>query len=264
MKQLGVFLIWLSISAQAFETGVLNVFTDLPKALIKVDGVIVATESVVKLPLQVGEHYVQVELNDSLVYAKKVLIKPNRTTTVVSEHFVDIITKTPSRGAIDREAERLRKSRGNIAFGVLSSNILQREMVSIKWWAHKHYGVHALAGGRREGSNEHGIIGGRFFISPADKIYEDQVLSGNVFFGGGQKTYENSHSTSELNPSIVSESYMEFGINIEAYIGQLVKEFMMNRYQYGPTFSRKRKVTYSKDKKERTVEESQGWGTMMW
>ena len=182
MKKLGVFLIWLSIAAQAFETGVLNVFTDLPKALIKVDGVIVATESVVKLPLQVGEHYVQVELNDSVVYAEKSLL--NQTEQQQWFRNISWISsqKHHRECAIDREAERLRKSRGNIAFGVLSSNILQREMVSIKWWGHKHYGVHALAGGRREGSNEHGIIGGRFFISPADKIYEDQVLSGTVFW----------------------------------------------------------------------------------
>ena len=58
-------------------------------------------------------------MGGELVYAEEIVIVSNRSTTVVSEHFVDIITKTPSRGAIDRKAERLRKSRGDFAFGFL-------------------------------------------------------------------------------------------------------------------------------------------------
>ena len=71
-------LILLIVACQtalhAIETGVLNVFTDLPTALIKVDGLVVAQESIVKLPLQVGEHYVQVEMDGELVYAEEVVI----------------------------------------------------------------------------------------------------------------------------------------------------------------------------------------------
>ena len=77
----------------------------------------------------------------------------NRSTTVVSEHFVDIITKTPSRGAIDREAERLRKSRGDFAFGFFTSNKLQSQLISMKWWAFKHVGFHTLIGGANPGEN---------------------------------------------------------------------------------------------------------------
>ena len=246
MKLILSFLIVLGHFLVAVETGVLNVFTDLPKALIKVDGLIVAEESVVKLPVEVGEHYVQVLLDEELVYAEKVIVKKNRSTTVVSEHFVDIITKTPSRGAIDREVERLRKSRGNIGLGFISNTKLQSQLISMKWWAHKHFGAQALVGGSRDGSNEKGLVGGRLFVSPSEKIYSDQVLSGKVFVGLGQKTTGNQTQH-------ISQTYSEFGIVVEAFVGQVVKEFMDARYSSG--FFYERSTTTRTTKDGETVEE---------
>lgn len=252
-----VLVVFFQTTIHAIETGVLNVFTDLPTALIKVDGLVVAQESIVKLPLQVGEHYVQVEMGGELVYAEEIVIVSNRSTTVVSEHFVDIITKTPSRGAIDREAERLRKSRGDFAFGFFTSNKLQSQLISMKWWAFKHVGFHTLIGGTTQVKTERGLVGGRVFVSPADKIYEDQVLSGALFIGFGQKTSgekitlpNNSVSEEWL---ISSQPYSEFGFNIEAYVGQLVKDFMKARYNTGFGSSRTTTVTTKRDKKGRRV-----------
>jgi hypothetical protein len=254
MKAL-VFLLVQSVALWCIDVGVLNVFTDLPDAFIKVDGLIVAKEAVVKLPLQVGDHYVQVELDNQVVYAKMVTIELNRSSTVVSDHFVDIITKTPSRGAIDREAERLRKSRGNIGFGAVSSMELQREMISLKWWAAKHLGGNIFLGGKTAHSNERGIVGARLFLSPADKIYNDQVLSGSVFLGSGRKTVAKSGVQNDTD-GLHSFNYTEFGINIEAYIGQLVKELMMARLSSGVLLSKKTSVK----KNNKTIEKTTEWG----
>lgn len=207
------FLIVSVAPSFSIEMGVLNVFTDLPESTIKVDGLVVAKESVVKLPLQVGEHYVQVENDHSLVYAEKVMITENRTTTVVSDHFVDIITKTPSRGAIDREAVRLRESRGNFAFGYHMMSVL-RDAISIKWWSDDRMGLQFLAGGNLSDATAHrGILGARLFISPADKIYADDILTGYVFTGIGQKS-------DVLDETIQNRTYVEFGINIETFVGK--------------------------------------------
>ena len=53
--------------------------------------------------------------------------------------------------------------------------------------------------------------------------------------------------------AISSQTYTEFGFNIEAYVGQLVKDFMEARYRVGLGSSRKRTVEIKKDKKGRRV-----------
>ena len=254
MKLIIVWLVLIRGIVFSVETGVLNVFTDLPKAVIKVDGLVVAQEAVVKLPLEVGEHYVQVELNNDLVYAEKVTIQANRSTTVISDHFVDIITKTPSRGAVDREAERLREYRGSLGVGFGTSSALSDVYLSAKWWAFKHIGGQLLLGGMHDGSDDRGLVGGRLFFSPADKIYEDQVLSGVIFLGGGQKTFVlNDDSNSG---STVSRGYNELGIIVEAFVGQLVKQLMIAKFAYGPKAKVDRKVVYDKNKDAVDVEET--------
>ena len=238
IRSLLILLTIIIAPLHAVNTGVLNVFTDLPTSVIKVDGLIVGQESIIRLPLQVGEHYVQVELDQQLVYAETVTISNNRSTTVVSEHFVDIITKTPSRGAIDRESARIRKSRGNFAFGYTFKSLLQ-DAISIKWWTYDRIGFQSLVGGGFSGSNHRGLVGVRAFVSPADKIYEDDVLSGAIFAGFG--TYSSTNSTNEN----ISQGYTEFGIVIEAFVGKIVKDFMFNRYRYG--LATTGKATYTKD-----------------
>lgn len=203
--------------------GTLNVFTDLPTARIHVDGLVVGEESIIRMPLEVGEHYVQVIFNNTVVYAETVTIEANRSRTVVSDHFVDIITNTPSRGAIDRESVRVRESRGNIAFGY-SFNTLLQDAISIKWWSHPRFGVSGKIGGAISGTNHRGLIGGRVFYSPADKLYKDDIITGTIFLGAGQYSYTNDGN------HLISDSYTEFGISIETYIGELVKNFMLSQY----------------------------------
>ena len=67
-------------------------------------------------------------------------------------------------------------------------------------------------------------VGGRLFVSPSEKIYSDQVLSGKVFVGLGQN---NGNQTQHI-----SQTYSEFGIVVEAFWA-VVKEFMDARYSSG-------------------------------
>ena len=53
--------------------------------------------------------------------------------------------------------------------------------------------------------------------------------------------------------SISSQPYSEFGFNIEAYVGKLVKDFMETRYKIGFGSSRKTTVVTKRDKKGRRV-----------
>ena len=246
LKSVVSFLLLFCISSFPVDTGVLNVFTDLPSSTIKVDGLIVGKESIIRLPLQVGEHYVQVELDNQLVYAETVTISSNRSSTVVSDHFVDIITNTPSRGAIDRESARIRESRGNFSFGYMFKSYLQ-DAISIKWWAFDRIGFQGLAGGAISNSRHRGLFGARIFVSPADKIYADDVLSGAIFAGFG------TYKSLSFEDQEESTSYSEFGIVVEAYIGKLVNDFMTSRYSSGAVHHSKRTTTKKTTKNSTTT-----------
>lgn len=215
------------------SVGWLNVFTDISTAAIFVDGQDVGRESIVKYALIPGEHYVQVKVGESTAYAKTAMVTANRTTTVVSDHFVDFITKTPSRGAIDREARRLRESRGNFGIGFAALAIPQ-PAASIKWWPFPNVGVQALGLGNIPDSKYGGVVGGRVFFSPGDKVFQDDVMYGYGFLGGG---------TTYINGQFVKNQYYEFGIGVEAKLGVLaqhlfsVKYFLNNNISTGETKS---------------------------
>ncbi|MFC1770882.1 hypothetical protein ACFLZV_03250 [Candidatus Margulisiibacteriota bacterium] len=227
-----ILFLWLLLSSTLYaeenipKYGVLNVFTDLPKAVVYVDSLAAGQESVVKLPLPIGEHYVQVKLDNKLVYAEKVIIKENRSTTVVSEHFVDIITKTPSRGAIDREAARLRESRGDFGLGVIYQTIPQ-PAASLKWWLFENIGFSALFLGGVPGTDYHGVFGGRLLLSPAAKIFQEDLLVGYLFGGAG--LYRKTDALSSSN-NLKDSYYAEFGLGAEARIGELVNLFFKWKY----------------------------------
>lgn len=223
--------------AHAIEMGVLNVFTDLPEAIIVVDGLVCGKEAVVKLPLEVGEHYVEVELDGKKVYAEKVQIAANRSATVVSDHFVDIITKTPSRGAIDREASRLRESRGDFGFGLMAQSQKQ-PAAAIRWWFLKHVGIQGYGLGSIPGTEYAGLVGARLLFSPADKIYGQDILTGYMAVGQGR-------SFNQSGSSLSSESYAEFALGVEAKIGDLVGSLFKMKYAAEarqPHYTYKRKI----------------------
>ncbi len=220
-----LFLVWIDpsdVCAQTLrERGFLNVFTDLDQATIVVDGEPIATESLVKYPLEVGEHLVQVKMDAKVVYQQTVVIQQNRTSTVVSDHFVDIITNTPSRGAIDREARRLRESRGNLAMGFLGATIPQ-PAASFKLWLTPNMGVQGYGLGSIPDSPYGGVIGGRFLMSPGDKVFGGDVMHAYVYAGGGR--YADDYFPNGKN-------YGELGMGVEARLSEIANMVFGFKYQ---------------------------------
>ena len=209
--------------------GYLNVFTDLNEAVIDVDGESVARESLVKYPLGLGEHLVQVRLSGQLVYQEKVVIQDNRTSTVVSDHFVDIITKTPSRGAIDREARRLRESRGNFALGFFGATIPQ-PAASVKVWLTPNVGIQGYGMGAVPDTVYGGVIGGRVLVSPGDKVFGGDVTHAYVYGGGG-------YYADDVFPD--GKAYGEMGMGVEAKLSEIANMVFGFKYKADRLFPEK-------------------------
>ena len=202
------------------NVGYLNVFTDLNDAEIWVDNVCVGRESLVKLPLPEGAHWVVVKLNSSTVYSSSQVIHPGRTSTVVSDHFVDLITDTPSRGAIDREARRLRESRGNFGLGMVASTLPQ-PAASIKWWPMTYFGVQLLGLGEIPDTQYHGMVAGRLLWSPGDKVFDADVVSTYAFVGTG---------TVLDHGRWADNYYAETGIGVELKLGKIAQQVFVWKY----------------------------------
>ena len=69
-------------------------------ASIFIDGELVGRDFIRKYPVMEGQHYVRVEYNGQLMYAKMVSIQPDKLTTITTENFVDIRTTTATRGLL--------------------------------------------------------------------------------------------------------------------------------------------------------------------
>ena len=104
----------LGFSSNLFAEGYLTVITGKPDAKIFIDGQYVGNKNITRTPLESGEHYVRVEYKGKLMYAKMVYIEDGSLKAITSENFVDIRTTAPSRGAIVRESQRLRETKGDL------------------------------------------------------------------------------------------------------------------------------------------------------
>ena len=135
---------------QWLKSRFLNVITGRPAAKIFIDGELVGSDFIRKYPLMEGEHYVRIEFKGQLMYAKMVLIEPNKLRTITSESFVDIRTKTANRGAVNRESQRLRETKGNVALGVQWGDTFPAKGMSIKWFSPLAIGVQFSAIGKTE------------------------------------------------------------------------------------------------------------------
>lgn len=210
-----------SVGAVGSGVGFLNVFTDLNQAVIQVDGDSISKESLVKYPLSLGEHLVQVRMDNKLIYQEKVVIQSNRTSTVVSDHFVDIITNTPSRGAIDREARRLRESRGNFAMGMFGATIPQ-PAASLKVWMTPNVGVQGYALGSIPDTKYGGVMGARLLVSPGDKVFGGDVTHAYVYAGGGRYA-------DDIFPN--GKNYGELGMGVEAKFSEIANMLFGFKYK---------------------------------
>jgi len=199
------------------KLGYLNVFTDYPNSEIYVDGKLEGKDTLIKFSIEPGEHQIQIKQNEKLIYSKIILIQAKKTTSVVAEEFVDFASKTPSRGAIDREARRLRESRGNFAMGGIFSNTYPA--ASLKWWFKTKWALQGLFLGDLKDKIHYGSVGARILFSPGDRVFQDDVLNGYFYLGTGGLFNKDS----KLN------SYYDFGLGVEAKLGELANKLLLNR-----------------------------------
>lgn len=184
MKKMILVVLFLCLAVPAFSAGKLTVVTDLGNdAEIRIDGKVVGRDSIQAYPVEAGEHYVTVWYRGKKSYAKMMTIGEGEFKTISSAHFVDLKTSTPSRGAIDVEAARLRESRGNMAFGLYGSS--PASGLSWKWWFMEKLGVQAVGYLSSNGSQVNNQIGGRLLIHLADKVLNETTITAYLAAGGG-------------------------------------------------------------------------------
>ncbi|MFC1517732.1 PEGA domain-containing protein [Candidatus Margulisiibacteriota bacterium] len=207
-------LLW-NIPVLAEPTGKLNVFTDLKEAEIYVDAKKVGQENLVGYVLAAGEHYVKVVYRGRTAYAQLVQIIEGQTKSITADNFVDFKTDAPSRGALDREAARLRESRGNMAFGIYGGS--PASGLSVKWWAFEKVGFQ-ISGFTKQ-INPHDTddnIGGRVLFNFADKVYAEDTITSYGALGFGKASYINQNN-SELN---VFTDMTEAALGLELRLGR--------------------------------------------
>ncbi|MFC1517733.1 hypothetical protein ACFL5G_04155 [Candidatus Margulisiibacteriota bacterium] len=184
MKKLLLCLVILCFALPVWSAGKLTVVTDLGNdAKIFIDGKQVGTDSIQGYPVEPGEHYVTVWYRGKKSYAKMLDIYEGEFKTISSAHFVDLKTKTASRGAIDVEAARLRESRGNMAFGLYGSS--PASGLSWKWWFFEKLGVQAIGFLSSNGDQVSNQVGGRLLIHLADKVLNETTITAYLAAGGG-------------------------------------------------------------------------------
>ncbi|MBU0579545.1 MAG: PEGA domain-containing protein [Candidatus Margulisbacteria bacterium] len=199
----------------AEATGRLNVYTDLKEAEIYVDGEKVGQENLVRYVLPVGDHYVKVMYQGKKAYAEVVQIYENQDKTIVSDNFVDFKTDAPSRGAIDKEAARLRETRGNMAFGAYGGS--PASGLSFKWWIFEKLGVQ-VSGFTKQLTPEEidDNIGYRILINFADKVYAEDTISAYGALGYGKASYTNKNNAEDS----VFTDMVEAALGLELRLGR--------------------------------------------
>jgi hypothetical protein len=206
----------------AKDIGWLNVFTDINGTQIYVDGKMIAQDQLVGYELEAGEHYLKVDLDGKKIYAEKFTILANRTNTIVSDHFVDFRTNTPSRGAIDREAFRLRQVKGYTGFGVLFGSPVSG--LSFKWWIWDRFGIQAISFLENSSPVTNESYGARILINFADKVAFSNNLNAYLALGYGTHYSMNKPTERDQRAEIRSLSF-----GLEGKIGEVANALFLNR-----------------------------------
>ncbi|MBU0579546.1 MAG: PEGA domain-containing protein [Candidatus Margulisbacteria bacterium] len=185
MKKILTLLLVLSLIFPVWSagTGKLTVVTDLPEATIYIDGKLVGKDAIQAYPVEAGEHYVTVWYRGKKAYAQLLNIGDGEFKTISSAHFVDLRTSTPSRGAVDVEAARLRETRGNMAFGLFGSS--PASGLSWKWWFFEKLGVQVVGFLSSSNDQVHNQFGGRLLFHLADKVMNETTITAYIAAGGG-------------------------------------------------------------------------------
>jgi hypothetical protein len=181
-------LLLFSNAAFAEPQGKLSVFTDVKEAEIYVDSAKIGQENVVGYSLSTGEHYLKVMYKGNKAYAEIVNIIEGQTKTVVVDNFVDFKTNAPSRGAVDKEAARLRETRGNMCFGAFGSS--PASGLSYKWWVFDKFGFQVVGFAQNLDSNKKDdTFGYRILFGFADKVYQEDTITAYAALGRGRGSY---------------------------------------------------------------------------
>lgn len=181
---------------EALGSGYLNVITGNEDAQIYVDGAYAGNDFIRQYKLVEGEHYVRVELDGKLMYAKMVTIYPDRLQTITSENFVDIRTDTANRGAIERESRRLNETKGNLGIGFIWGDNYPAKGMSIKYFTPLNIGLQFSAIGNVEVDDSTvSEIGLRGIFLIGNKIFSDNNLTGYTTFGIIQSTVDADKTT---------------------------------------------------------------------
>ena len=204
----------VSATQNSVQKGYLNVFSDEDNSDIYIDGQYEGKNILIKKPLDPGEHQVQLKQNGKVVYSTLALLSSGKTTSVVADQFVNMLTKTPSKGAIDREARRLKDSRGNLGIGMRFSTAYPA--ASIKWW-HQRWGIQGLFLGDLKDKQHYGNVGARAMYALGDRVFQEDVLQGYFYMGGG----------GIVNSVAKWQNYYDFGLGIEAKLGELANKLLL-------------------------------------
>jgi hypothetical protein len=223
---IGALICPLFSPAFAEAMGKLNVFTDIKGTEIFVDGKLAGEEQVVGYSLPVGEHYVQVKYQGKTSYAKMVSISEGRTSTITSDNFVDIRTSTPSRGAVDTEAARLREYRGNAGFGYFGTSPMSG--LSVKWWALGNIGIQGIAFTSTYSDYYDTSCAGRLLVGFPQKIFAEEVMDAYMALGYGRSWH--SDKGNSANNIYGETTSISFGIEVK--LGQLANALLLNNKRY--------------------------------
>lgn len=179
------------VNVQHIDHGYINVITGEPTAKIFIDGEFIANDFIRKFPLEEGQHYVRIEDNNMVMYAKMVTIYRNELQTITSENFVDIKTTTVSRGAIERESIRLQKTKGRTGLGFIWGDGYPAKGMSLKWISPFQIGVQFSAIGNVVIDNKNqSEIGIRTIFPIGHKIFSNTNFTGYATLGWNQTTIE--------------------------------------------------------------------------
>jgi hypothetical protein len=177
MKKILLYVGLICSLAFPSDVGYLNVITGRPNANIFIDGEPVGNDFVKKYELSPGEHYIRVETNGQLIYAKMVTIVANEMRTITTENFVDIRTNTASRGAINREGRRLGETKGQFGLGIQWGEHYPAKGMSLKWLPQQFIGLQLTMIGKtaQDDTSEVGIRG----VFPlGTKIFSNTAMVG--------------------------------------------------------------------------------------
>ncbi|MFC1755560.1 hypothetical protein ACFL96_19575 [Thermoproteota archaeon] len=181
----------------------LNLFGIEQDADVYIDEVYAGKGSLRDYEIEPGSHLVQVMKNDLLYYSKVIVIEYDETKTINLDNFVDVQTEIPNRGAMLREAERIRESKGNFGVG-FSLGYLSG--LSIKWFFLNNIAFQGTGWlfSNREGKYESYELRG--VVTITDYIVNGRPAS--LYLAGGYGYRRNTYSD-------VEQSVLDINLGIE-------------------------------------------------